>query len=187
MAKIQIAVDTTVQGGYTILPEGTYDFEVRAVEQTTSKQKGTPQLQLELTVIGGPSDVGKEMKHWHVLHPRGAWKTKQMLEAMGVPFTEENVTTASGPQPVVVFDDDHIPGSRFRAVIKHRDWQGKTQEEFEKFEASPLDNREPAAAAAAAPAATAAAPAAQPAQAAPAAAAAPAAGVVRRRAVPAAS
>lgn len=194
MAKIQIQVDPTVTGGYTLLPEAVYDFEVRECEQTTSKQKGTPTILLKLTVIGGPSNVGKEMQHWHTLHPKGAWKTKQMLEAMGVPYEEQDVNTAGGVMKVVVFDDEHLPGSRFRSAVKHREYNGKTNEEFEKYEVSPLDNRQPAAAAAptaavAAPAAAGVlAPTAAPAQTvvAPAAAAAPASNVVRRRAVPSA-
>lgn len=183
MAKIRVAVDPSVNGAYTPLAEGTYDFEITATEQGTSKQKGTPQITCTMQVIGGPASVGKEVRHWVVLHPKSAWKVKLFLEACGVPYEEQKQQTAQGEMPILDFDDEHLVGARFRARIEHQKGDnGKVFEQYQDYEVSPLAaEQQPAAAPAPAPAPVAAAP--KP-VAAPAAAPAQAGVIQRRRVVP---
>jgi hypothetical protein len=148
----------TDDGGFTPLPEGVYDIQVLDGKQTTSKQQN-PQIELQCEIAHGEF-TGRKFRLWYSLLPQAAWKLRDMLDAIGVEYTEHDGKLR--------FDLDEVIGGFIRATATPGEYQGKPKNDWTKEEPSPLSNKAPA------PADAAPAPAAAPAAAAkPAAAFAP--------------
>lgn len=144
---------------FTPWPEGTYDLRVKKIEQKVSK-KEKPQLEITLEALEGPKD-GKTMKAWYSLVPAATFRVDKLLDACGVERIDTGEKDENG-KPILTFDDQDLLGRVFRAEIKHRDYEGKTQTDLKDEGRSPLapPGQNGAAAAAPAQAATPATPSA---------------------------
>lgn len=171
MARIEI---TGGESTYTLLPDGTYDMQIDEAKITQAKSSGNNQLQLSCHVVGGPYE-GKKATVFYALVEKSGWKTKALLEAVGIDYDQEETALEDGkPGFKLGFDSDDLLMGFVRYNVGTRQHEGKDRNAFNDEQVSPLTQFEdnggvPAAtAAAAAPAAQAAALAAgAPAQAAP--------------------
>jgi hypothetical protein len=125
---MRIAYTPSTGGGYQPLPEGTYDFQVTAVEEATSS-KGTPQVIVTSQVVGGPKD-GKTERQYFALTEKATWRFKQLLDACGVAYTIE------GDAFDVEIED--LIGTYYEAVTGIRSYEGKSSTDFKKFSPSAL-------------------------------------------------
>jgi hypothetical protein len=67
---------------------------------------------IPFTIIEDGPDHGKTGEFFCSVLPKGVWKTKQILEAMGVNVGTKNVNGVKRP----VFDANEIPGKQFYSV-----------------------------------------------------------------------
>lgn len=104
-------------------PEGTYDWMIKKVEQTTSKQE-KPQLSLTLEGVGNDAQSGKTMRDWRSLVPEAAFRIEALIKATGCPEIDTGEKDASG-KPVMTFDTDDLVGRYFRGTLTHRPHNGK--------------------------------------------------------------
>jgi len=74
----------------------------------------TPQqtIGIPFTIIEDGPDHGKTGEFFCSVLPKGVWKTKQILEALGVTVSTKNVNGVKRP----VFDANEIPGKQFYSV-----------------------------------------------------------------------
>lgn len=162
MARINFNTSTKGGGGFSLPPEGTYDFEIIEVVEQDADDEGSPRLYLQLKVADGDQE-GAEVRDYHTLSPKRAWTMRNVLNATGAPYDlmdeDEDEETATFD-----FDTDDLLGRYFRADLTHyrNEAKKRTYPNFSEVQVSPLQE-----------AATAAPPAAQP---------APAAGRARSRA-----
>lgn len=172
MARIEI---TGGESTYSLLPDGTYDLQIDAAEIKQAKSSGNNQLQLSCHVVDGPHD-GKKCTVFYSLVEKSGWKTKLLLEAVGIEFDQEETTLEDGkPGFKLGFDTDDLLGGYVRYDVGNRKHDGKDRNSFNNEAVSPMTQFEDGAAptpgngGAAAATAAAAAPVAQAAQAAAAA------------------
>ena len=74
----------------------------------------TPQqtIGIPFTIIEDGPDHGKTGEFFCSVLPKGVWKTKQILEALGVTVSTKNVNGVKRP----MFDANEIPGKQFFSV-----------------------------------------------------------------------
>lgn len=135
---------------YEVLPQGTYDFEIKSVEQGTSKSNN-PQLKVQLEVVEGPL-AGKKTTHWYSLLPQAAWRLSEFAAAAGGTMVDTGEVDEKG-EPIMELDENSLVGLFVRGTIEHREYQGRTNADLNKPVESPF-GVEPAAPAGKAPAAS---------------------------------
>lgn len=136
---------------YQPLPQGTYDFRINEVVQGTSRN-GNQQLQLKMEIIDGPY-TGKKVSNWYSLLPQSTWKLDALLEALGIEREDTGQVDANG-KPIRVFDDEWLIGRCIQYDVKQREYNGKTNNDFQNERQSSLDPEVGADELEAAPAAT---------------------------------
>lgn len=116
-----------------ILDEGLYSVQIQKAEAQVSKQKGTPGLHFELTVLEGPvqnstgaSPIGRKVFNTIWISNDGAGraiglqKLAKLCKVCGVPQSDE-------------LDLDLFVGKNLIVRIKHRLYNGEPQEEVVDF------------------------------------------------------
>lgn len=121
---------------YQPLPEGTYDFRIEEVVQGNSKN-GNPQLQLKMEVIDGPY-TGKKISNWYSLLPQSGWKLDALLDALEIEKEDTGEVDENG-KPVLDFDTDWLIGRCVAYDVKHREWNGKINNDFQNEAMSAFD------------------------------------------------
>lgn len=148
-------------GNFEILPEGTFDCEIKKVD-TGTNNNGNEQLVVDFEVADGPL-AGRKHKEWIVLTV--GWRIDRLRKAAGV---DEIDTGEKDPQgkPIMSFDEQDLVGKFVQLEIVHREYppnSGKVRANSNNEKPSPL-NVTAAAGAPATPASTAkVTPATQPA------------------------
>lgn len=152
MAKIQYS--KAEGGAFELIPVGTYDFLIKGAEQGVSKQKGTPQVTVDVEVVEGDY-AGKTMKAWYYPTPEASWKLNNMTEVAGIPSTDSGQVDKNG-KPILESDTDDFAGHYFQADVVHEEYppnSGKHNAKLEKERASKFSTSAPTAQAGAAQAA----------------------------------
>lgn len=134
MARIRIVEGSGQQ--WTPFPEGTYDFKITAVEQGTST-KGNPQLKVSLE-CASQSHSGKNATTWYSLLKQSLWKLNELVDALGIERTDTGEVDEND-KPIYEFDEDDLVGAFVRYQVSQRTYEGKTQNNFDSPELSPLD------------------------------------------------
>ncbi len=155
MAKIRVEV-TEGNGGWTPVPDGTYDWLITEVKQGNAAS-GTGSIGTVCEVERGPSQ-GKKATFWFYLTKKAGFRLRKLLEATGTPFVAAE-KTEEGEN--LEFDTDDLLNRSFTAVVKIEEYEGKLSNKLVKFVNEPSSSGAKAA------------PPAQPATSAPKAAAAP--------------
>ena len=155
-------------GTWEPLPAADYTVQIDNVDWGVNKNSQHTQLVIKGHVVDGPY-ADKAVTIFYSGSPKSLWKTRALLVAAEVAFD----TLDAGPdqdgeaQETYEFDDEHLLGCEVRYTVSQRDYNGKTQNDFNK-ERSPSGATSAVAAAprgrtpAAAPAPVAAAPAPAP-------------------------
>jgi len=125
---MRIAYNPDNRGEWKPLPEGTYDFQILEVEEKTSS-KGNPQLYISTEVVGGEFS-GKKCGMYFAATENATWRIVQLLEATGVAFEQAGTD--------LDFDENDLIGSYFQANAGIREYNGKKNNDFSKFEPSSL-------------------------------------------------
>lgn len=118
---------TEQKGGYTPRPQGTYDMQVDSIKSGTSK-KGNEQLEIKCKIVGGKHDGGNATL-WMSLTEQSTWKLQQFAEACGV---------GAGDGEEFGLDTDELLGCYFQCDNVHREYNGKMNDDWKNFRASPL-------------------------------------------------
>lgn len=118
-----------------VLDEGLYEVRVAALDATTSKQKQTPGLKMDLVVLAGPiQNSGASCVNRHVFHTLwlstsgegrdiGLQKLAKLCKACEVPQTDE-------------LDLADFVGKVMNIKLKQRIYNGEPQEEVSDYKKS---------------------------------------------------
>lgn len=106
------------QDGFTLPPEGTFDFEIIEVKEDQSRD-GDPQIVARLEIAEGPHEGVKFRQYYTASESRG-WVLVNLLKACGVDY--EMTESDDGEPPEFSFDSDDLLGCYFRAeIVLNRD------------------------------------------------------------------
>lgn len=125
---MRIAYNPENRGEWKPLPEGTYDFQILEVEEKTSS-KGNPQLYISTEVVGGEFS-GKKAGMYFAATENATWRIVQLLDATGVTYDLQGTD--------LDFDENDLIGAYFQANAGIREYNGKKNNDFSKFEPSAL-------------------------------------------------
>lgn len=131
--------------GWQPLPAATYNFQIDSVEETTSRNNN-PQVKVAAHVMDGPHGT-KKVTIWYALTEKSGWKFKQLLDACGVEYTEEEtgeVTDTGKPVFDMDVELDDLAGCAFQADVTTEEYNGKDQNRFNNER--PIDGSEQASA-----------------------------------------
>ena len=116
-----------------ILDEGLYSVQIQKAESMLSKQKGTPGLHFELTVLEGPvqnstgaSPIGRKVFHTLWISTDGPGR------AIGLQKLAKLCKVTQVPQDDEL-DLDQFIGKELIIRVKHRLYNGEPQEEVVDF------------------------------------------------------
>lgn len=123
-------------GGFTPLPNGTYDFRIEETIQGVSKA-GNNQLQIKMEVLDGPH-TGKKMSVWYSLLDNSLWKLKLLLKALNIEGEDTGRVDDKG-EPILDFDDEWLVGRCVTYDVTQREYNGRTNNNFDGERMSPFD------------------------------------------------
>jgi hypothetical protein len=134
----RIAFSANKGSGFKLPPEGTYDFEITDVKTEEKPDKnGDPRIYLQLKIADGPQ-AGSEVRHYHTLSSERGWTLREVLQAAGVDYAEED--GGEGEPYSIECDTDELIGRYFRADLTH--WKntntGKVSANINQVQVSPL-------------------------------------------------
>ena len=135
MGQIRFSAGEDTGGGWTPLPEGTYDFRIIEAEQGVSSNKN-PQLRVKLEVLDGPRS-GDKTNTWYSLLPQSGWKLRRLIDALEIDYQVEG-KDADGNE-LISFDDEELVQRCVRMDVKQREYNGKTVNDFLNEELSQFD------------------------------------------------
>lgn len=124
-----IDVPKDPNGDRNLLPEGTYDFEVKGADAETRKSDGQLQLVLKCFSRASSAKNGAQKNATIRIATNMTRMLEDVLAAMGVPYQQ---VTGAGGVPVLRFDTDHCIGRVFRVDCVHN----KGYERWNKFQPS---------------------------------------------------
>lgn len=127
MARIRVEA-TEGSGGWTPIPDGTYNFRIEEVKQGQASS-GTASFGCVCEVASGPA-TGKRSTFWFYLTPKSGWRTRELLDATGTPYVADEKTENGD---VLDFDTDDLIGRTFDAMIKIEEYEGKQSNKIVKF------------------------------------------------------
>jgi len=123
--KKVVSIDFTgvsAEGGGRLLPEGTYQFEVKDVEQKDSEASGEPYFAFTFEVAEGDfagTKAWDNMSH----QPQALWKLRSFMEAAGIETTD-------GPMEV---DPDDFVGLVVTASVIHEEYRGRPKHRIDTY------------------------------------------------------
>jgi len=106
-------------GGFTPLPEGTYNLKIIEQESTVSKA-GKPQEKVRFEVVDGPM-AGRELNAWFSMQPQAIWSFEQLLEATGAIPTDTGEVGPDG-RPILELAEGALLGCYVTAEITQNEW-----------------------------------------------------------------
>jgi hypothetical protein len=100
------------------IPRGHYAGKIIHIKDDVSKSSGNP-MWVVTVVITGTKHPGREFKVYLVKTPGGAWKIKEMLQAVGLPtepirFTSTDIINK--PIVLLIDDDEYMGQQRSKCV-----------------------------------------------------------------------
>lgn len=109
------------EGGFTLLPDGDYDFEV--TEMKRGNYPGSPKIapckKVDLTLKISGAEGTTNVLHGLILWSTLQWKIAQFFKCIGSPEVEGRVR----------MNWQMVPGSKGRAKITHRSYTDKNEKE----------------------------------------------------------
>lgn len=135
MGKIQYRANKG--SGFKLPPVGTYDFEIAEVKEDKVDDEGNPRLFLQLKIADGDQQ-GSDVRMYHTLSQERGWLMREVLQATGVDYEEED--GGEGEPYSIGFDTDDLIGRFFRAELTHYENKntGKKFPNFSEIQISPL-------------------------------------------------
>lgn len=119
--KGMISVDFTDveagSGGGKLLPEGSYQFEIKEIEERIGEESKAPYLSVTFEVAEDGEYQGTKAYDNVSLQPQSLWKLRGLLEAAGI-------ETVDGPMDI---DPDELVGLIVVGDIIHEEYKGKTK------------------------------------------------------------
>ena len=112
---------SNVSDGFELLPKGEYTCFLFDVYHKETKN-GDDMYVLVLKVAEGEYK-GRQLFYNLPVMPSTMWKIKETLEILGYEV----------PKSVVEVDFDDLLGRKCIAVVRHREWQGKTREDVQNL------------------------------------------------------
>lgn len=103
------------------LPEGVYEVVIAAVEETTSKTKGTPMLKVTFDELESKNRIWEN----YVLQENTLWKLRELLDAIGI--------DTSG---ALDFDPEDLVGVTLKAKIIQDEYNGEVTNRIKKVYAA---------------------------------------------------
>lgn len=129
MASVDYAaLSATAKKGFEPLPVGEYDVEVTNAEYKTAST-GSPMYKIEFTIEAGPH---KGRKLWRNLtlkveKPNAVGAFFGQMRALGL----NDEFFASSPEEATICAE--LIGNRARVTVKHREYNGQTQNDVDKI------------------------------------------------------
>jgi hypothetical protein len=108
--------DFTDVGTFETIPQGKYTCYLFDVDLRQTR-KGDDMYVLILKIADG-EHKGRQLFYNLPVMKQTMWKIKESIEAFGVEL----------PQSKVSFDFENLLGRKVKAVVTHREWEGKTRE-----------------------------------------------------------
>ncbi len=124
------------EGGWSPLPAGTYDFEIKEYEQKVSSNDN-PQVQVKMEVADGPHS-GKKSNIFLTFVSQAYWKVNELLEALGIEQIDTGEKDDNG-NPILSFDADELIGRFVRFEVEEDSYQGKGKNNHNNPVCSQLD------------------------------------------------
>lgn len=133
----RIAFSANKGSGFKLPPEGTYDFEITDVKEDKPDKNGDIRIFLQLKIADGPQ-AGSEVRHYHTLSSERGWTLREVLQAVGADYTEDD--GGEGEPYSIECDTDELIGRYFRADLTHykNPNTGKTSPNINQVQVSPL-------------------------------------------------
>lgn len=114
--------DFTDVGTFETIPQGKYTCYLFDVDLKQTR-KGDDMYVLILKIADG-EHKGRQLFYNLPVMKQTMWKIKESIEAFGVEL----------PQSKVSFDFENLLGRKVKAVVTHREWEGKTRENVAALE-----------------------------------------------------
>jgi len=109
-------------GGGRLLPEGTYLFEIKEVEQDTGADSGQPYLKFTLKVAEGDY-VGTQAWDNFSLQPQALWKLRGLMETLEMEVIDGEMD----------IDPKEFIGILVNADILHEEYNGKPKHRVNSY------------------------------------------------------
>lgn len=103
---------------YTLLPEGSYDLEIKKVDPNRTDKKDRPQAMIQMEVVG-PDHTGKVVTDWFYLTDNAVWRLHNLYEALGIEPEGTGEYDEEGKE-LVEYDTDDLIGRIFVANVTQR-------------------------------------------------------------------
>lgn len=115
-------LDFTSVPDSAVLPKGTYNCVVYAIEQKISNSSGNPYLNWQFKIQGGECN-GRLIFDMTSLQPQALWKLKAHLKAInpGMDLTGS-----------LNLDTDELLGNECRVVVEHETYDGEPRARVKK-------------------------------------------------------
>jgi hypothetical protein len=128
---IRVPRSTTARNNnaYTPLPDGTYDFRITEVSESTSSA-GNPQLVVRM-VCQGPAFADRKATIWLTQTAKAAWKTEQLFEALSIEPEETGDVDEDG-NPIYAYNEEELVGRFVSFEVTTREYNGKRNNDFSK-------------------------------------------------------
>jgi hypothetical protein len=129
--------DETPRGSYEPTPPGVHDIKILSVEQQPPKPgKEHGQLAVKYEVVGSDDStaIGRSRTFWLALSPKATPHfLVRLLQASGIQFHQQQIQTATGLQPALSFDPDHLIGVIVKAKCTHTKGSSDPSKIFEDW------------------------------------------------------
>lgn len=114
--------DFTDVSTFETIPQGKYTCFLFDVDERTTK-KGDDMYVLILKIAEG-DHKGRQLFYNLPVMRQTMWKIKESIEAFGVTL----------PEGIAEIDFDDLLGKKVKAVVIHREWEGKVRENVASLE-----------------------------------------------------
>lgn len=123
--------------GFKLPPAGTYDFEITDVKEEKADDEGNQRIYFQLKIAEG-DNAGHEIRQYHTLSQERGFTLRNVLQACGVDYAEED--GGEGEPYSIECDTDDLIGRYFRAdlTIYTNPKTGKKSPNFNDVQVSPL-------------------------------------------------
>ena len=108
--------DFTDVNSFETIPQGKYTCYLFDVDERTTKA-GAPMYVLILKIADGEYK-GRQLFYNLPVMKQTMWKIKESIEAFGLEL----------PKGPISIDFDDLLGKKVKAIVTHREWEGKTRE-----------------------------------------------------------
>jgi hypothetical protein len=113
---MKVNFDFTNVDSFETIPQGKYTCYLFDVDEKTTR-KGDPMYVLILKIAEG-EHKGRQLFYNLPVMRQTMWKIKESIEAFGLEL----------PKGPISIDFDDLLGKKVKAIVTHREWEGKTRE-----------------------------------------------------------